>query len=102
MANPSQFDGAGGTNRDGLLVHLADVLGPHNVGNQRKDGFGFGMVGGGLAEEILQNWNLRESWNACEGTSLLVFQHAAKQVDLTFLQADLMLDFALSDDRLLN
>ncbi len=51
-------------------------------------------------EEIFQERNLRQSRECRSALGLLVFQDSAEQVDFAFLQADLVLDLALPDDRL--
>ena len=69
----------------------------HDVRDQRKHNFVLAMLGIGLREQILQNWNVRQARNSAQRLGLLVFQNSAQQVDFAFLQADFMLDLALPD-----
>ena len=74
----------------------------HDVRDQHKHNFVFTMLGIGLREQVLQDWNVRQTRNSAQRLGLLVFQNSAQQVDLAFLQADFMLDLALPDHRLVN
>src|SRR5262249_55709408 len=60
------------------------------------------MFGVRLREQVLQDWNLRQSRDSTQRARLLVFQDAAHQVDFAFAQADFMFDLALSNDWLVD
>ena len=68
--------------------------------NKREHDFIFTMLGGGLAEQMTQNRNLRKPWNPSQGFRRAVFQHSAQQIDLALLKANLVLNFSLANDGL--
>src|SRR5437660_4737116 len=68
--------------------------------NQREDQLVFAVVLGLRREEVLQERNAAQNRQAAERFGQIMFHHAAEEVHFPFLQADLMLDLALSNDRL--
>ena len=95
-----QLDGLSRTDIKSALVHLVYIGTANDVGHDGEDDFVFRMILRGLAEEIAEDGNLRESGDAGERLGLLIFHDSAEQVGLAVFQADFMLDFALADDGL--
>ena len=67
-----------------------------------KNNLVFAIIGGGLAEQILENRNLSQSRNAAERFRLLVFQNSAQKVHFPIFEPNLMLHLALPDNGLSN
>src|ERR1700728_493802 len=95
-----QLDGLSRTNIESALVHLVYISAANDVRHDGKDDFVLRVILRGLAEEIAENRNLRESGDAGQRLGLLIFHDAAEQVGFAVFQADFMLDLALADDGL--
>src|SRR5579864_277045 len=76
---------------DRALIHFVDVGGADDVRNDSKNDFVFGMILGGLAEEVFKDRNLCQARNSAQLLGLLVFHNAAQQVSLAIFQADFVL-----------
>src|SRR6201987_648034 len=74
----------------------------HDMWDQRKHDLVFPVLSVGLPKQIFQDRNLRQTRYSAQRLGLLIFQNAAQQVHLAFLQANLVLDLALPDDRLVD
>src|SRR6202142_848795 len=97
MTYAAQFNRIGCAYVQSRLVRLAVVTSAHDVRNEDEHGLGFRVLLGSLPEEIFQDRNLGKSGYAGQRPGLRLFQHAAEQVGFPFLQADFVLDLALSD-----
>src|SRR6185437_5619137 len=81
---------------------LRQYLAAYHVRDQHEYRFSLTMFRLGLAEEILQQGNLRQSRDSRQALAVQVFQHTAEQVGFALAQADLMINFALANDGLGN
>src|SRR6185503_17931442 len=89
-AHVAQADGASGTYINRLFVQLRQYLAAYHVRDQHEYRFSLTMFRLGLAEEILQQGNLRQSRDSRQALAVQVFQHTAEQVGFALAQADLM------------
>ena len=96
----AQFDARSGADVDGALIDLVDLTAADDVGHDGKDNLIFGVILRGLAEQVLQDWNLGQAGDATELPGLLVFHNSAQQVGFAIFQANFMLNLALTDDGL--
>src|SRR5579872_383059 len=82
------------------LIHFVHVRTPNNVGHNRENDLAFCVVLLSLPKQILQDWDLRQAGNAAQRLGSLIFHHSAENIGLSILQANVLLDFSLTDNRL--
>ncbi len=56
----------------------------------------------GVRSEVAQEWNLRETRPAIQRFRVGPFEQSAQNIDFAIFQADVVLNFALADNRLLD
>ena len=96
----AQPDRGGSADIDGSLVDFLHIGGANDMRHDGEDDLVLGMILRGLAEQVLQNGNLRQARYPAQRFRLLVFHDSAQQVSFAIFQADLMFDFALTNDGL--
>ena len=72
------------------------------MGNQYKHHFVLGVIDLFTAKDVLQHRNLAQTGNTGEALLILILKNTAQQVHFAFAQANLMIDLALADDRLID
>src|SRR5579862_1327084 len=80
-----------------LQIVIGDLCRTNNVRNNREYNFVLLPLLCFLAEEILQDRDLRKSWVSAQRFCLRVFKNAANQVHFPVGQARLVLDATLAD-----
>ena len=85
---------------DWLLIYFANVSSADDVRNNGEDDLIFRVILRSLSEEIFQDGDLGQAGNSAERFGRLIFHDSAEEVGFAILQADLVLDFSLSNDGL--
>ena len=96
----AQLDSGRGADIDRTLVEFLHVAAADDMRHDGKDNLIFGMILGGLPEQVFQDRNLGQARNAAQRLCLLVFHDSAQQVGFAVFEADFVFDLALPDDGL--
>src|ERR1700704_1742381 len=100
MDGATEADRVSSADLNGALIQVGKFLAAHDVRDEDENDFVFLVLDVSGGEQVLEQRNLREARQSAEGLDVLVLEDAAEKIDFAFLQANFVLDFALTDDGL--